>query len=83
MCWCLAGDALEDEFELSGGSGSEEEDDEDDEGGAGGRLPSGLEARRAERAAGDHPLQRSFREASAVLLAKYGVSGALVLPAGA
>ena len=46
--------------------GSEEEEEE----GAG---LSALDRRRRERAAGDHPLQGAFREASARLLAKFGV----------
>lgn len=51
----------------------EEEGSEEDEEGL-----TKLDRRRRERAAGDHPLQGAFREASAALLAKYGIQ-----PAGA
>ena len=51
------------------GSGSGSDDEE------GGRLlKATLEARQAARAAGDHPLQQSFRAAAAQLLEKYGTA---------
>lgn len=51
-------------------SGSEEGEDSDEE--EGDRLlKATLEARQAARAAGDHPLQQSFRAAAAQLLEKY------------
>jgi hypothetical protein len=52
-----AGDALDENFDLSGSeSGSGSEDDGSDEDGPGGLL-SALDRRRQQRAAGDHPLQ--------------------------
>jgi len=63
--------------------GSEEEDSDDSADGnksdsdeeEGGRLlKATLEARQAARAAGDHPLQQSFRAAAAELLEKYGTA---------
>ena len=48
-------------------AGDEESDEEAPDG------LTALEHRRQKRAAGDHPLQESFREASARLLAKYGI----------
>jgi len=62
-------DALEDDFDL--------DDDSDGEGGSDGEedgLLTALEMRRRERAGGDHPLQQTFKEASAKLLAKYGIT---------
>ena len=57
------------EQEEGSGSGSESDDEE------GGRLlKATLEARQAARAAGDHPLQNSFRAAAAQLLEKYGTA---------
>ena len=51
------------------GSGSDSDEEE------GGRLlKATLEARQAARAAGDHPLQQSFRAAAAQLLEKYGTA---------
>ena len=80
------GDALEDDFELSDGSGAGSDDDggpggSDEEGsqdGAGGHMTAGmpLQARQAARAAGAHPLQQSLRAASAALLRKHGAAGA-------
>lgn len=75
---CPSGDASEDDFEGVSGSDDEDdvsdqededqdlsgEDDEEEEPGV------GLDGRRAARAAGDHPLQSSFRAASAALLQK-------------
>ena len=60
------------EDEEDGASGSEEEEDDDDEGGR--LLKATLEARQAARAAGDHPLQESFRAAAAQLLEKYATA---------
>lgn len=51
---------------VGGSSGSEEESSGGEEGGL-----TKLERRRRERAAGDHPLQEAFREASARLLRKH------------
>ena len=52
-------------------AGSESESDEEE----GGRLlKATLEARQAAKAAGDHPLQQSFRAAAAQLLEKYGTA---------
>ena len=84
------GDALEDDFELSDGSGAGSDDDSgpggsDDEGGqdgGGNRATAGmpLQARQAARAAGAHPLQQSLRAASAALLRKHGAAGAAAEP---
>lgn len=72
-----AGDALDDDFDLSdeGGSGSgeegsddEEDEDEEQQGGV-----SALQARRMRRAAGNDPLQQQFRATAAALLAKHGL----------
>lgn len=64
----------EDEEEDGSGSGSEEEDDHDDDEDSGQLLKATLEARQAARAAGDHPLQQSFRAAAAQLLEKYATA---------
>jgi hypothetical protein len=69
--WRGAGDALEENFELSDegeGSGSEEEEDVEREQGL-----SKLEARRREQAKGDDELQLRFKSESAALLRKYGL----------
>lgn len=66
---CLAGDALDDNFDFSDedeGSGSEE-GDEDEEG------VSRLDARRKQRASGKDELQQRFKAESAALLEKYGI----------
>lgn len=71
--WRGAGDALEENFELSDegeGSGSEEEDIEREQG------LSKLEARRREQAKGDDELQLRFKAESAALLKKYGLEPA-------
>ena len=57
----------------SGSESGEEEDDDNDEG-SGKLLKATLEARQAARAAGDHPLQQSFRAAAAQLLEKYATA---------
>lgn len=67
-----AGDALDDNFDLSG-------DDEDDEEGSEEEEESDIEldatdAKRAAQASGSHPLQESFRAAASELLKKYGVA---------
>ena len=54
------------------GSGEEEEDDDEENGKL---LKATLEARQAARAAGNHPLQQSFRAAAAQLLEKYATAG--------
>ncbi|KXZ52129.1 hypothetical protein GPECTOR_10g758 [Gonium pectorale] len=70
-----SGDALGDDFDSEGAGDSEEADEgEDEEGGKGGGGPSALDERRMRAAAGDHPLQESFRAAAAALAAKYGVA---------
>ena len=65
----------EDEDDSQGGMDSISEEEEEDKGSdeeEGGRLlKATLEARQAARAAGDHPLQQSFRAAAAQLLEKY------------
>eukprot|EP00775_Hariotina_reticulata_P008704 gene8704-8885_t len=70
-----SGDALDENFALS------DEDDEADEGSSDDEdadaapmaAPSNaLEARRQAAAAGNHPLQKAFRQAAAKLAAKYG-----------
>lgn len=63
-------DALEDDFDLDDSDGEDGSDDDDDDEG----LLTALEMRRRERAGGDHPLQQTFKEASAKLLAKYGIT---------
>lgn len=60
----------EEEGESDGATGSESEDDD----GSGKLLKATLEARQAARAAGDHPLQQSFRAAAAQLLEKYATA---------
>lgn len=85
----LAGDALEDDFELDSGdeasgsgseladeaaSGSDSSADEDDESPQNLRGLS-LEQRQQARAAGSHPLQQSFRQAAAQLLQKHAAKG--------
>ncbi|DBA90017.1 TPA: hypothetical protein ACH3X2_004286 [Trebouxia sp. C0005] len=81
-------DNLNDDDPLGSGEedeeeGSEEEDGDDSADGGmpdsdeeeGGRLlKATLETRQAARAAGDHPLQQSFRAAAAQLLEKYGTA---------
>ena len=57
----------DDDGDLSGSD--EEEGDEGEEGGVGGLTK--LERRRQQRAAGDHPLQAAFRQASKQLLKKH------------
>ena len=80
-----AGDALEDDFDLSSGSelddgesgGSGEEDSEpglEEVGKKVAKPMTKLEARRAARAAGDHPLAAGLRAASAKLLQKHGLA---------
>ncbi|KAF5835653.1 nucleolar protein 14 [Dunaliella salina] len=54
----------------SDGEGEEEEEEEEEEGV---RPGSELEKRRMEQAAGDHPLQNTFRSQAAQLLQKYGM----------
>ncbi len=64
-----AGDALEDEFQLS-------EEDEDEGSGSDGMDEgpvSKLDARRKARAAGDDELHMQFKAESAALLEKYGI----------
>ncbi|DBA84060.1 TPA: hypothetical protein ACH3X1_006541 [Trebouxia sp. C0004] len=51
--------------------GGKSESDEEEEGRL---LKATLEARQAAKAAGDHPLQQSFRAAAAQLLEKYGTA---------
>ena len=59
-----------------GSSGSESgEEIDDDEEESGKLLKATLEARQAARAAGNHPLQQSFRAAAAQLLEKYATAG--------
>ena len=59
-----------------GGSGSESGEEIDgDEEESGKLLKATLEARQAARAAGNHPLQQSFRAAAAQLLEKYATAG--------
>ena len=71
------GDALEDDFEP--GSNSEDESDEDGSEDEPSRNKSrqkmSLDERRQMRAAGDHPLQESFRGAASQLMTKYGLLG--------
>jgi nucleolar protein 14 len=66
-----AGDDLDENFALSDEEDEGEDDSEDD-----GDLGSALDARRQAAAAGDHPLQKAFRQAAAKLAAKYGVEAA-------
>ena len=68
------GDALDENFELSG-------DEEDDEAGSaeegdseGDDELNATDAKRAAQAAGDHPLQQRFQAAASELLEKYGVA---------
>lgn len=61
----------EEDGESDGATGSESEDNDD---GSGKLLKATLEARQAARAAGDHPLQQSFRAAAAQLLEKYATA---------
>ncbi|WIA18434.1 hypothetical protein OEZ85_009894 [Tetradesmus obliquus] len=65
-----SGDDLDENFALSDEEDEGEDDSEDADGG------SGLGARRQAAAAGDHPLQKAFRQAAAKLAAKYGVEAA-------
>jgi hypothetical protein len=72
LCHLPAGDDLDENFALP---------DEEDEGEDGSELGSdeggnALDARRQAAAAGDHPLQKAFRQAAAKLAAKYGVEAA-------
>lgn len=64
----------EDEEDGDSSSGSEEENDGEDDEEGGKLLKATLEARQAARAAGDHPLQESFRAAAAQLLEKYATA---------
>ena len=69
----VSGDALEDDFEAGSGSSKEDGGDGEEGGSDDGRGGlSALDTRRQARAAGHHPLQESFKAASAALLAKYG-----------
>ena len=71
MC---TGDALDENFELTG----DEEDDEEGSAEAGESEGDdeldATDAKRAAQAAGDDPLQQSFHAAAAELLKKYGVA---------
>lgn len=62
------------EDEESDGATGSESGDEDDDDGSSRLLKASLEARQAARAAGDHPLQQSFRAAAAQLLEKYATA---------
>ena len=83
MLAASAGDALEDDWGLeasdmdaSEGDGEDGEDtgEDSDAGDPPKRMKgSTLEQRQQARAAGSHPLQASFREAAASLLAKHGI----------
>jgi nucleolar protein 14 len=68
-CLSRAGDDLDENFALSEEEDEHEDDSEEDGGTA-------LDARRQAAAAGDHPLQKAFRQAAAKLAAKYGVEAA-------
>ena len=69
-----SGDDEDGEADGSSGPESEGEDDDEDDEGRGKLLKATLEARQAARAAGDHPLQQSFRAAAAQLLEKYATA---------
>ena len=85
VCLKCAGDALEDDFDLGSGSGSDgsagDDSDAEDEPEGGMEAAASqkskpltkLEARRAARAAGNHPLAAGLRAASARLLQKHGL----------
>jgi nucleolar protein 14 len=66
-----AGDALDENFELSDEDGSRDASGSDEE-----EEATGADAKRATQASGDHPLQKSFKAAAAELLKKYGMQTA-------
>ncbi|GLC45018.1 hypothetical protein PLESTB_001743300 [Pleodorina starrii] len=71
-----SGDALGDDYDSEGSEGDDDDNEgaEEDEGeeGDGGGI-SELDQRRMKAAAGNHPLQETFRAAAAALAKKYGV----------
>lgn len=73
----VAGDALDDDFDLEGGSDSEGSGASASDDSGPPAAKASLQQRREARAAGSHPLQKSFRAAAAELLQKHGVRPAV------
>ena len=68
------GDALDDNFELSGDEEDDEEGSAEEGDSEGDDELNATDAKRAAQAAGDHPLQQSFQAAASELLKKYAVA---------
>ena len=68
------GDALDENFELSGDEEDDEEGSAEDGDSEGDAELNATDAKRAAQAAGDHPLQQNFQAAASELLKKYGVA---------
>ena len=69
-----AGDALDENFELSGDEEDDEEGSAEEGDSEGDDEVNATDAKRTAQAAGDHHLQQSFQAAASELLKKYGVA---------